>query len=129
MGFLRFGLSLSGVPDSVTTFFSITVVMIVATLYFGFTASGWKEMFVAAYAVILAYTFVTAIALGYTVVTGQYTIFQPHEHAFGITAGWHLAAMVGSGVSFEPLMMFGLMWLIAWIRSLFRPRLAVRTGN
>jgi hypothetical protein len=120
MGFLRLGLSLSGVADSVTTYFSITGVIFVATFYFAFTASGWKEMFVASYAVILAYTFVAVIALGYTVVTGNHTIFQPHEHALGVTAGWHLASMVGGGVTFEPLGFFGVMWLIAWIRGLFR---------
>jgi hypothetical protein len=129
VGFLRFGLSLSGAPDSTTTYFSITAVIIAATVYFAFTASGWKEMFVASYAVILAYTFVAVIALGYTVVTRQHTIFQPYEHAFGLTAGWHLASMVGSGVSFEPLTVFGLMWLIGWIRALFRPRLHAQAGN
>jgi len=121
MGFLRFGLSLSGAPDSVTTYFSITAVILIATFYFAFTASGWKEMFVASYAVFLAYTFVAVIALGYTVVTGQHTIFQPH--AFGLTAGWHLVSMVGGGVSFEPLTIFAVMWLIGWLRGLFRPRL------
>jgi hypothetical protein len=116
---LRLGLSLAGVPDSITTFCSITGVILLAVLYFGLTSSGWKEMFMASYAVILAYTLVAAIALGYTAITGDPTVFQRHV---GREASWHLVSMVGGGLSFEPLAIFGLMWVIAWIRTSIRRR-------
>jgi hypothetical protein len=122
VGFLRFGLSLAGVPDEIATYCSITAVLGIGTAYFGLTSSGWKELFVASYAMTLAYTFVAVIALGYTVVTGQHTIFQRHEHAFGMDAAWHLASMVGSGISFEPLFIFGVMWLIHRVRTFTQQR-------
>lgn len=115
VGALRFGLSLAGVPDRITTFSSMTVVIIVGALYFAIVCSRWSDRLLATYALFLPYTLVDVVALGYTWLTGNPTIFQRHEHAFGLTVGEHLSAMAVSGLTTLPLSTFVLMSGIAWV--------------
>jgi hypothetical protein len=49
VGVLRVTLTLSGVPDRITTFFSISVVIAVGIIYFGVTCRKWRDRMLAAY--------------------------------------------------------------------------------
>ena len=121
VGGLRFALTLSGVPDRLTTYSSMSVVILAGIIYFGIICTTWKDRLLAAAALYLPYTLVAVIGLGYTWETGRRTIFQPHEHMFGLSAGQHLAVMGIGGVTFEPLigmvLMAGVGWLYRKIRS------------
>jgi hypothetical protein len=116
VGILRFTLTMSGVPDRITTFFSISVVVAAGEFYFGLTCRQWRDRMTAAYVLFLSYTLIAVPALGYTWITGQPTIFQRHEHSMmGFTVGQHFAAMLIGGFTVEPLAAFAFMSLIAWI--------------
>src|SRR5437764_14375728 len=81
VGVLRFGLTLSGVPDRVTTFFSISVVIAVGALYFGVTCREWRDRMLAAYVLIVPYTLIAVPPLGYLWITAQSTLFQRQQHS------------------------------------------------
>lgn len=115
VGSLRFALSVSGVPDRLATYCSMTAVIVLGMIYFAIVCAKWKDRLLAAYVLFLPYTFVDVIALGYTWVTGQPTIFQRHEHAFGLTVGQHLSTMLVSGLTSGPLFAFVLMSAIGWV--------------
>lgn len=116
VGALRFALSLAGVPDRLTTYCSMTLVIVVGTPYFAIVCPRWSDRLLAAYVLFLPYTLVDVVALGYTWLTGNPTIFQRHEHiAFGLTAGQHLSVMLVSGLTTGPLFTFVVMSAIAWV--------------
>ena len=123
VGLSRLGLSLAGVPDRITTFLSISVVILAGVVYFGATCSQWRDRYLAAYVLCVPYTLIAVSALGYTWITSHPTIFQRHEHSMtGLTVGPHLIVMLVGGFTFEPLILFGLMSLIGWVFLLFRKR-------
>jgi hypothetical protein len=120
VGALRVTLSLAGVPDRITTFFSITLVISVGLIYFGIVCRQWRDRVFAAYALFVPYTAIAVLALGYTWITGVPTIFQRHELSMtGLTVGWHMAVMFIGGFSLEPLFGFAFMSLIALIAGWF----------
>ena len=116
VGILRFLLSLMGVPDQLTTYSSMTVVILIGLIYFAIACRSWRDRLAAAYLLFLPYTFVEVVTLGYTRITGQFTIFHRHEHALGLTVGQHLGVMVIQGVTLGPAVSFLLMSVIAWAR-------------
>jgi hypothetical protein len=116
VGAVRFALSLSGVPDEIVTWCSMTLVITGGWIYFAIVCSRWKDRLIAAYVLFVPYTLVEIVALGYTYVTGNPSIFQRHEHAFTLTAGQHLATMVIQGLTWGPLLTFAVMSGVAWIR-------------
>ena len=121
VGVLRVTLTLSGVPDRITTFFSITVVIVVGMIYFGVTCRKWRDRMLAAYVLFVPYTLIAVPALGYTWVTGVPTIFQRHEHSMtGLTIGQHFATMLIGGFTIEPLAAFALMSLVGLIALVIR---------
>jgi hypothetical protein len=122
VGAIRFALSLSGVPDQIATYFSMTLVITVGWIYFAIVCSKWKDRLIAAYVLFLPYTAVEIVTLGYTYFTGNPTIFQRHDHEFSLTAGQHLAAMVVTGLTWGPLMIFALMSGVAWVVFKIRSR-------
>jgi hypothetical protein len=123
VGISRLTLSLAGVPDSMTTFLSISVVISVGMIYFGIVCTTWRDRLMAAYVLFVPYTLIAVTALSYTWITGVSTIFQRHEHSMtGLTVGWHTAVMFIGGFSFEPLLGFAFMSLIAGLAWIFRPR-------
>ena len=116
VGILRVTLSLAGVPDQITTFFSITVVLVAGILYFGITSREWRDRMQAAYVLFVPYTLIAVPALGYTWITGVPTIFQRHEESMtGLTIGQHFTAMLVGGFTIEPLAAFAFMSLITFI--------------
>ena len=121
VGLLRLGLSLVGFPDQITTFLSMSVVILAGMVYFGATCFQWRDRYVAAYVLFVPYTVIAVSALGYTLFTGHPTIFQRHEHSMtGLTVGWHFVVMLVGGFTFEPLIAFGFMTLIGGVVLLFR---------
>ena len=116
VGFSRLALSLAGVPDRVTTFFSMSVVILLGVVYFGATCSQWRDRLLAAYVLSVPYTLIAVSALAYTWFTSHPTIFQRHEHSMtGLTVGPHLIAMLVGGFTFEPWLAFAIMSLIGWV--------------
>src|SRR2546422_10594134 len=65
MGVIRFALTIAGVPDSTVKYFSMTAIMIVATLYLAVVSKTHKERLKAAYLLILPYMTIEVLALGY----------------------------------------------------------------
>ena len=121
VGLARLGLSLAGVSDRITTFFSISVVILIGAIYFGATCSQWRDRMLAAYVLCVPYTVIAVSALGYTWFTSHPTIFQRHEHSMtSLTVGWHFVAMLVGGFTFEPLIAFAFMSLIGGVVLLFR---------
>jgi hypothetical protein len=121
VGLTRFAMTLLGVPDRITTFFSISVVIGAGLLYFGLTCDRWRDRMIAAYVLFVPYTVIAVTALGYTWITGQPTIFQRHEQSMmGLTVGKHLAVMLIGGFSLEPWAAFAFMSLLAWIALMVR---------
>src|SRR4051812_20003781 len=103
VGLTRFALTLVGVSDRITTYFSISVVLGVGMLYFGLTCERWRDRMTAAYVLFVPYTVIAVTALGYTWITGQPTIFQRHAHSMmGLTVGKHMGVMLIGGFSAEP---------------------------
>ena len=128
MGIVRFILSVSGVPNEVTKYFSMTAIMTVGSIYFAIATTTHKERFIAAYLLVLPYLTVEILALGYTWATGRQTIFHAREYSFGTSIGVHTIGHLVGGLTWEPLTVFLIMEIIwgiyAGARSLFRPRAA-----
>src|SRR5437762_6001736 len=87
MGVVRFILSVNGVPNEIVKYFSMTVIMLLGTLYFAITTKTHKERLKAAYLLVMPYMTVEGLALGYTWLTGQQTIFHAAEYSFGTPIG------------------------------------------
>ena len=128
MGIVRFILSVSGVPNEVTKYFSMTAIMTVGSIYFAIATATHKQRFIAAYLLVLPYLTVEILALGYTWATGRQTIFHAREYSFGTSIGVHTIGHLVGGLTWEPLTVFLIMEIIwgiyAGARSLFRPRAA-----
>jgi hypothetical protein len=67
MGFLRFVLTMIALPDSLVKFFSMSVIILVGTVYFAIRTATHKERLKAAYLLLFPYMAVEVAALGYTV--------------------------------------------------------------
>lgn len=117
MGILRFVLTVSGLPNSVVKFFSMTAVIAVGLVYFALSTSSHLERLKASFLLILPYMIVEAIALGYTWASGRPTIFHAPEYSFGGTPlAYHFLGHIVGGFTWEPLSIFLLMeviWLIS----------------
>ena len=116
VGILRFLLTVSGLPNSIVKFASMTAVILVGTIYFAMTTDTHKERLKASFLLILPYMIIEVLALGYTWITGQQTIFHAAEYSFGGTPlGYHLVGHFVGGLTWEPLSVFVVMeivWLI-----------------
>ena len=126
MGFVRFILNISGLPNSVVKFFSMTAIIVIGTVYFAIATTGHKERLKAAYLLILPYMIVEVLALGYTWATGRQTIFHAEEYSMGFSIAQHTIGHFVGGLTWEPLSIFVLMeiiWLLyAGVRRLQGPK-------
>ena len=120
MGVLRFILSISGVPNSVVTYFSMSAVILVATVYFAFTTQTHKERLKAAWILILPYMIIELAALGYTWATGAQTIFHTEQTSLGFSIAQHTIGHLVGGLTWEPLSVFIAMEIVWGIRALLR---------
>ena len=114
MGVVRFILTVSGVPNEVVKYFSMSAVMLVGLIYFAIAAKTHKERLKAAYLLVLPYMAIEVIALGYTWASGHPTIFHAAEYSFGTTIAVHTIGHFVGGLTWEPLSFF-LMMEIIWL--------------
>src|ERR1700730_13247784 len=89
MGVIRFVLNVSGVPNGVVKYFSMTAVMILGSIYFAISTATHKERLKAAYFLVLPYMTVEVLALGYTWASGRQTIFHAAEYSMGTSIAVH----------------------------------------
>jgi hypothetical protein len=116
MGVLRFVLTLSGLPDSIVKYFSMTAVSIVGLVYFALATGAHKERLKASWLLVLPYMVVEVAALGYTWASGRQTIFHSADYSFGMSLAVHTIGHLVGGLTWEPLTVFIIMevvWLIA----------------
>ena len=125
-GVVRFVLNVSGVPDDVVKYFSMTAVMIFASIYFAITMTTHKKRLKAAYLLVLPYMTIEVLALGYTWISGHQTIFSAVEYSMGYSLAVHTIGHFVGGLTWEPLFGFLMMEVIWGIyaggRSLLKPK-------
>jgi hypothetical protein len=114
MGLVRFLLDVDGVPRSIVKFFSMTVVMIVCSIYFAVATATHKERLKAAYLLVMPYMAIEVIALSYTWITGRQTIFSAAEYSLGYSVPLHTIGHLIGGFTWEPLFGFIMMEII-WV--------------
>ena len=115
MGVIRFLLTTAGLPNTEVKFASMSVIMIVGTLYFGVVSLTHKERIKAAYLLVFPYMIIEVAALGYTWATGQQTIFHAQEYSLGYGIGAHTIGHLVGGLTWEPLFLFvgmEIVWLL-----------------
>ena len=123
MGVIRFVLSISGVPDQIVRFFSMTVIFMAGAVYFGIVCTTHKERLKAAYLLILPYMIVEVLGLGYTWATGRMTILQSEPYTFGgYPIDQHTIGHLVGGLTWEPLGLFVFMEIVWYVSRLFRRR-------
>jgi len=120
MGIIRFVLTVSGLPDSIVKYFSMTVIWVAGALYFALTTETHKERLRAAYLLTFPYMVIEVAALAYTWASGHQTIFHAREYSFGTTIGMHTLGHLVGGLTWEPLSFFLLMEIVWGISRLFR---------
>ncbi|HET9131515.1 MAG TPA: hypothetical protein VFO86_11230 [Terriglobia bacterium] len=121
MGVVRFILTVSGLPNGVVKYFSMTVIWVAGALYFALTTNTHKERLKAAYLITFPYMVVEVAALGYTWASGRQTIFHAYEYSFGgTTIAVHTLGHLVGGLTWEPLSFFLFMEIVWLISRLFR---------
>lgn len=106
VGSIRFGLTVSGAPDEVTKFASMSVVILAGCLYFGVADRSWKELLLISYLLILPYMAVELGGIGYTWATGKTTIFHVPQYSFGLEVDRHFWGHLVGGLTWEPVSLF-----------------------
>jgi hypothetical protein len=123
VGLLRFVLTVAGLPNSTVKYVSMTAVILVGALVFAVTTKTHKDRLYASYFLILPYMVVEVLALGYTWLTGQQTIFHAEEYSLGFGIMQHTLGHLVGGLTWEPLTLFLFMeviWLVyAGVARLF----------
>lgn len=116
VGVVRFALSVSGLPNNVVTFASMSAVILIGAVYFALTAATHWERLQAAFLLVLPYMVIEVAALGYTYLTTRQTIFHAEEYSLGFPIGAHLLGHFVGGLTWEPVTVFVIME-IAWLIS------------
>jgi hypothetical protein len=122
LGVIRFVLTVAGLPDSIVKFSSMTVAIMVGTIYFALTTDSHKERLKASYLLLIPYMIIEVAALGYTWATGHQTIFHAKEYSFDTPIAYHTLGHLVGGLTWEPLSVFLLMEIVWGISVLFRRR-------
>jgi len=124
MGVLRFILTVSGLPNNVVKYFSMTAIMTIAQVYFAAVTSSHKERLKVSFFLVMPYMIVEVLALGYTWASGRQTIFHASEYTMGTSIRVHTIGHLVGGLTWEPLLVFAVMevfWLIfTAARSVFK---------
>jgi small basic protein len=116
VGVIRFVLTVSGVPDNIVKYFSMSVVMTAGTVYFALKTETHLERLKAAYLLVLPYMIIEVAALGYTWATGNPTIFHAAEYSLGFSLPLHTLGHLIGGLTWEPLFAFAIMEIL-WVAS------------
>jgi len=126
VGIVRFVLSVSGFPNSTVKFVSMSVIILAGAIYFSLTTPTHKGRLKAAYFLILPYLVIEVLALGYTWITGQPTIFHAQEYSLGYGVAAHTIGHLVGGLTWEPLFLFLMMEMVWGIytvsRMVLKPR-------
>jgi hypothetical protein len=125
VGGLRFILTVAGLPNSTVRYVSMTAAIAAGAVYFAIRTKTHKERLYATYLLILPYMIIEVLALGYTWLTGQQTIFHAAEYSMGIGIMGHTLGHLVGGLTWEPLTLFVLMEII-WAVSALGARLISR---
>ena len=112
VGAIRFILSVSGLPDSTVKYVSMSVIIMIGTIYFALTTPTHKGRLKDAYLLILPYLVVEVLALSYTWITGHRTIFQADEYSMGFGIAEHTIGHLVGGLTWEPLALFVIMEIL-----------------
>ena len=120
VGIIRFILTVSGQPDSIVKFSSMSVVILAGTVYFALATETHWERLKAAYLLIAPYCIIEVVALGYTWATGRATIFHSNDYSLGFSIGQHTIGHLVGGLTWEPLGVFLGMEIVWGISRLFR---------
>jgi len=131
MGVLRFILNMNGVPNDVVKYFSMTAIMIIASVYFAIVTTTHKGRLKAAYLLILPYMIIEVLALGYTWSSGRQTIFHTAPYTFGVSIGTHTIGHLVGGLTWEPFIVFVQMEIIWYLYAVGRSTIygPARTGG
>lgn len=126
VGILRFALTVSGLPNSIVKYASMSVVILAGAIYFAVVSSRHLERLKNAYLLILPYMIVEVAALMFTWVTGMDTIFHAPEYSLGTGIALHTIGHLLGGLTWEPLALFVFMEIVWGISTLvfgqkFRP--------
>lgn len=119
VGLVRFGLTVSGVPDEITRYASMTVVYLAGCVYFGVAGLKWKQLAIVSYLLILPYMAVELAGIGYTWATGRATIFHAPQYSFGMPIAHHFWGHLVGGLTWEPLGLFLVMLLVRAVATLW----------
>jgi hypothetical protein len=124
MGVLRFVLTVSGLPNNLVKYFSMTAIMTIAQIYFAAVTSSHKERLKVSFLIVMPYMAVEVLALGYTWASGRQTIFHANEYTMGTSIRVHTIGHLIGGLTWEPLLVFAVMevfWVIFTVaRSVFK---------
>jgi hypothetical protein len=112
VGVIRFVLSVAGLPNSTVKYVSMSVVILVGTIYFALATPTHKGRLKDAYLLILPYLVVEVLALGYTWATGHQTIFHAGEYSLGYGIAAHTIGHLVGGLTWEPLFLFLVMEVV-----------------
>ncbi|HET7293139.1 MAG TPA: hypothetical protein VFM88_11990 [Vicinamibacteria bacterium] len=121
-GLVRFGLTVSAVPDGLARYASMTVVILAGCLYFGAAGLTWKQLAIVSYVLILPYMAVELAGIGYTWASGQPTIFHAPQYSFGTPIALHFWGHFVGGLTWEPLGLFLMMLLVRAVGSRLQRR-------
>ena len=129
MGVVRFILNMSGVSNDIVKYFSMTVVMMIGSIYFAIATTTHKERLKAAYLLVMPYMTIEVLALGYTWATSHPTIFHAAEYSMGFSIAVHTIGHLVGGLTWEPLFGFLIMEFIWFIYSRGRSVLQARAAS
>src|SRR5436190_6779613 len=129
MGVVRFILNMSGVSNDIVKYFSMTVVMMIGSIYFAIATTTHKERLKAAYLLVMPYMTIEVLALGYTWATGHPTIFHAAEYFMGFSIAVHTIGHLVGVLTWEPLFGFLIMEMIWLIYSRGRSVLQARAAS
>ena len=117
VGIIRFILSVAGFPNTGVKFASMSIVILLALIYFALTTATHKERLQASFLLVLPYMVIEVAALAYSWFSGHQTIFHADEYDFDVSLGRHLIGHFIGGLTWEPLIVF-IMMEIAWLISI-----------
>ena len=125
MGVLRFILTVSGLPNNVVKYFSMSAIMTAGLIYFAVVTSSHKERLKVSYLLVMPYMTVEVLALGYTWASGRQTIFHASEYSLGTTIRMHTIGHLIGGLTWEPVLLMFVPMEIFWLlysaaRSVFK---------
>jgi hypothetical protein len=121
-GILRLVLTLSGFPDAIVKFVSMSVVIWAATVYFGIWSArhGWspRDLLVLTYFLTIPYMLIEVAGLTMAM-SGRPNIFHAPEYSMGVSLRVHLVGHVIGALTWEPLILWIMSCGIYWFAKRF----------